>query len=831
MDDLKVIRKLEQKVNVKLPRLKFISMPQKGYTVENNSINGVALCSSNIADLNQIVGLLMELKNLSILYLSRNVISDLDPLYKLINLTKLDLRENRISDISPLRNHLKLDKLYLKNNFIVDISPLKNLKRLERLDLRFNKIEALPVWITEFNLMEPILGKGKKGYMLVDNNPIQSPPPEIIKQGRVAIKAWFKAKRKKLNEVKVVLVGDAKAGKTSILKRLQANSYNENENQTNGISIEKFDFKKLDTFKNNKELHEIKASFWDFGGQEILFSTHQFFLSRRSVYILVLEARKDIDPEKQVQSWLNRIKTYAGNSPVIVVVNKIDLNPAFSIDEYSIREEFNKIQEIVSVSCKTNENIEKLKQILEKIIPKSELFETEIDERWLILKEDIQKLTDEKSFITHFDFRELCIKRGVKKQVEQRNVINFLHDLGIVLHFDDLKLSEYYVLDPFWVTNGVYKILTSNVSARQKGEIESDQLFSLVNENQSLESSIEYSPNETRYIADIMVLFKLAFYSNNRQKLLIPDLLEKTHNTSVYQKIKSSSEKISLIYSYDYLLSSVIPRLIVELRKDIKTLWRKGFIIESDVNFKATALVYSAGNKINIFVLGEPKQKREYLSVIRFFLDAINEDLDLNPKIYIPLPDTSNKYVKLDILQKMEKAGELKYKDWDIEKEFNISLLLEGIEDNENINKMFTHSNINDVYRNNPFQLLERIIDKTDTILKKQDEILIQVSSSLDLLMKLPENSSNKREIEDVIEYLLKQQSEDIISEIISFIIKALTELDLEIKDKINEVISLISDTDNWDTKVKLSVPLLNLVGINIEHEYSLKKHIKKIIG
>ena len=37
---------------------------------------------------------------------------------------------------------------------------------------------------------------------------------------------------------------------------------------------------------------------WDFGGQEIYHATHQFFLTRRSLYVLVDDTRKD---DKSVQ--------------------------------------------------------------------------------------------------------------------------------------------------------------------------------------------------------------------------------------------------------------------------------------------------------------------------------------------------------------------------------------------------------------------------------------------------------------------------------------------------------------------------------------------------
>ena len=38
---------------------------------------------------------------------------------------------------------------------------------------------------------------------------------------------------------------------------------------------------------------KFQVNIWDFGGQEIYHATHQFFLTRRSVYILVCDDRKE----------------------------------------------------------------------------------------------------------------------------------------------------------------------------------------------------------------------------------------------------------------------------------------------------------------------------------------------------------------------------------------------------------------------------------------------------------------------------------------------------------------------------------------------------------
>jgi len=72
------------------------------------------------------------------------------------------------------------------------------------------------------------------------------------------------------------------------------------------------------------ETRDVKIHFWDFGGQEILHATHQFFLTKRSLYLFVWEARK----EEEIQSfdyWLNAVKLLGAESPVIMVMNKSEL--------------------------------------------------------------------------------------------------------------------------------------------------------------------------------------------------------------------------------------------------------------------------------------------------------------------------------------------------------------------------------------------------------------------------------------------------------------------------------------------------------------------------
>ncbi len=527
------------------------------------------------------------------------------------------------------------------------------------------------------------------------DNPIETPPIEIIKQGKQAIKDWFAANKKRLNEIKVLFVGEAKAGKTSVIKKLKDGTYNPAQNQTDGIVIEKLPFEELKTFKAQQGLHGITGYFWDFGGQEIMSSTHQFFMTKRSLYVLVLEARRDAGTDKQVRDWMERIQAFGGDSPVIIIGNKIDLNPSFGIDTTTLQRDFPQIKRYINVSCQTGENIEELKEVLNEYVPKAELFNTEIDERWIDVKNELQEIIGKEFTLPYKRFTAICDKHFIETQRQQKNAIHFLHDLGIVLHFDALRMAEYFVLDPLWVTTGVYRILTSDTAARQKGEVDVADLNRIINDETDANKddkhrqaqALKYTPSECMFMADIMAQFKLGYYINNNTKLLIPDLFDKETPKIDSEKFYNANEKLSLIYAYKYLPPAIMPRIMVELKDDVEKYWRSGAILACKKNIKAEAMIAAQDNKLTIIVLGEHEQKREYLSVIRHVIDKINATYTLEVGMLIPLPGHPEMNIEYDELIGYEREGIAEYFVGKLRKRFNVGELLDGIKYEKEVSK------------------------------------------------------------------------------------------------------------------------------------------------
>lgn len=148
---------------------------------------------------------------------------------------------------------------------------------------------------------------------------------------------------------------------------------------------------------------------------------------------------------------------------------------------------------------------------------------------------------------------------------------------------------------------------------------------------------------------------------------------------------KKSTDKLVVIYDYNYLPPSIIRDFVKLMEIDVKNVWRTGAFLKRKSDTKA--IILTTKNRITVSVIGSKKKRSEYLSVIRYFMDKTNSQSKLNVDFLLSLPDSKNKTVKYSVLLNMQRSGETIFKDWEDEKEYNISELLSGIEAAETINE------------------------------------------------------------------------------------------------------------------------------------------------
>jgi internalin A len=145
-----------------------------------------------------------------------------------------------------------------------------------------------------------------------------------------------------LYEAKMLLIGEGGSGKTSLLLRLYQTEkpLPDEKETTKGIDIYRHKFK----LANGRN---FRLNVWDFGGQEIYHATHQFFLTKRSLFVLLDNTRKDY---KTVQDagfkyWLEVADLLGGHSLVLIFQNEKG-GRSKTIDETGFKSKFNNVKDV-----------------------------------------------------------------------------------------------------------------------------------------------------------------------------------------------------------------------------------------------------------------------------------------------------------------------------------------------------------------------------------------------------------------------------------------------------------------------------------------------------
>ncbi|OMJ70729.1 hypothetical protein SteCoe_31229 [Stentor coeruleus] len=120
-----------------------------------------------------------------------------------------------------------------------------------------------------------------------------------------------------LEQAKVVLLGDANSGKTSILQRYIGKTFNNHSSPTIGSTY----LTKIVDF-NRKS---IKLCIWDTAGQERYYSLAPSYAREAKVCMLVYDITSK-DSFYNLDRWYNCIKDHLAENVIIVIVgNKHDL--------------------------------------------------------------------------------------------------------------------------------------------------------------------------------------------------------------------------------------------------------------------------------------------------------------------------------------------------------------------------------------------------------------------------------------------------------------------------------------------------------------------------
>jgi internalin A len=573
-----------------------------------------------------------SLTRLTLLNLSSNRLSSLPKsIKKLTNLTSLDISSNKLNvlpdSISQLINLTSLNLSCNKFNVLPDL--IGQLINLTSLNLSCNKFNVLPdligqlINLTSLNLSNNNLNSlpesiGKlidlKQFM-IHNNSLTQIPPEIIKRGSFAVRDYYRQRLEEktdyIYEAKLILIGEGGAGKTSLANKLIDSKYqlkvegsDNPEKSTEGIDVLRFNF-------SHPSGNTFRINIWDFGGQEIYHTTHQFFLTKRSLYLLVADTRQD---NTDFNYWMEVVELLSEASPAIIIKNEKQDRPC-QINENQLRGRFSSLEKILPTNLADNRGLPEILTAVQHHISQLPHIGQPLPRTWVRVRETLE--SDSRNYITQSEFLDLCNKHGFKRREDKLQLSSYLHDIGVCLHFqDDPILKNWIILRPEWGTTAVYTVLDTPQIQQTLGYFTYEDLAKIWAEDQYSEMHDE--------LLQLMMRFKLCYeIPHCPYTYIAPQLLSSNQPEHIWD----DTDNLILRYHYDFMPKGMLTRFIVEMHSliDNDLVWKEGVILYDSIT-RASVIENYSKNEICIRVAGFPK--KDLLTRIRHEFSKIHDSYE-----------------------------------------------------------------------------------------------------------------------------------------------------------------------------------------------------------
>jgi internalin A len=673
------IGQLQRLLRLDVDKNQLITLPESIGSL--TQLQDLDLSSNELQTLPEFIGSLTKLRSLD---LSANRLRTLpESIGSLTQLQDLDLSSNELQTLPEFIGSLtKLESLDLSANRLRTLpESIGSLTQVHTLDLSTNDLEALPESIglmTELRVLdlsgnqlemlpESMRKLRRLELLLLDGNEKLGLPPEFIGGYRSLVTTqrklpytaywwrtsetapvrileyYFKVRtdQRPLNEAKLILVGRGAAGKTCTVNRMINNSFDPHENKTEGIRITEWPLD-LDTSE------KVRLNIWDFGGQEIMHATHQFFLTQRSLYLVVLNGREGGE-DADAEYWLKLIESFGSDSPVIIVLNKIKEHP-FDLDRRGLQRKYPAIRDFVETDCEDGTGREELIDAIRRETDRLKHLRDAFPASWFGIKDRLASMKE--NYLTFEQYRKICAELGETDLASQELLVSYLNSLGIVLNYkDDPRLMDMHVLNPHWVTKGIYAILNAPKLQKEKGEIHLADIPGIL-------EAKDYPAPMHRFLMDLMKKFDLCFsFPDDDAHYLIPELLDKQEPENAARF--NPDECLNFQYHYSVLPEGLLPRFIVRthgLSEDLPR-WRTGVVLEFEGN-KGLVKADVQDKKVLISISGPKGSRRRLLAIIRAVFDEIHSDIKkLSPQEMVPLPGHPDEVIPYEDLLVMESNG------------------------------------------------------------------------------------------------------------------------------------------------------------------------------
>ena len=462
--------------------------------------------SSRVTDLSPLAGLV----TLKMLMCYETQVSDLSPLAGLLALQKFMFFTTKVSDLSPLAGLTALQTLSCSDTQVSDLSPLAGLSMLQSLNIAgthvtdLSPLVALPElgWLNCSYCSLSYVPEGLLNYPILEElvffkTNIPGIPAEILSSTNdtnclESLRAHFRDLKfgaEAIADVKLMVLGNGRIGKTQICRRLQNDDYDPQVSSTHGIVVRSVLLPFPSSGKEPPWLH-----LWDFGGQDIYHGTHALFMRTRAIFMLVWipeaegiwqhEHEGMIFRNQPLSYWLAYIHHMSGlDSPVIVMQTRCD-RPEDEVRRLPIGDEvLEKFRfcKLLQFSSKENRGRAALDDTLREAIIwlREQQGTTLIGKGRLRVKQRLEALRDADTkaapeqrqyrTLSQEHFRQLCAE-GDGDVSSPEYLLEYLHNAGLIFHRKGL-FQDRIILDQGWALEAVYAVFQREKCYKQLGQL------------------------------------------------------------------------------------------------------------------------------------------------------------------------------------------------------------------------------------------------------------------------------------------------------------------------------------------------------------------------
>ncbi|KAH3743320.1 GTP-binding protein yptV1 [Pelomyxa schiedti] len=365
-----------------------------------------------------------------------------------VNLSKNNMPYFPVALCRNLSN--TLCKIIFSHNYISWIpAEINRMGALTTLDLSYNCILTLPDEIgycdrlVDINLENNALTTLPPTLSRVLQNPSATVKlsgnrnldiPSSIYSDRIALLHYLLqaplGEETRWNQVKLVILGPAAVGKTSLCHQLHG-TCTKIPLSTDGVSVNLTPF----------TINNVEFCSYDFGGQVILQETHQFFLTGRSLFVLVFNLSRM--HEAFIEFYLTQIVNLVPTTkpPLLLVGTHADVVgvKAQSMCK-SIQQQFKnrgfRIVDCLPVNARSGSGFPAVKSCLVDVVTEFRFLREKIKCSWVVLHNKISLIRQKTQTMQWSQFCEMAVECGI----DSGNISNaalFFHEVGSLIYYRD----------------------------------------------------------------------------------------------------------------------------------------------------------------------------------------------------------------------------------------------------------------------------------------------------------------------------------------------------------------------------------------------------------